>query len=98
MQGLVVIHSKPGCPHCDKAAALLDELCVPYTKVMYSPDASDYACRRDAMFAAHGHRSFPNIFVGDMFVGGYSELVKARESGDLERWLAVLGIALDCDF
>ena len=94
----VVLHSKPGCPHCDKAAELLNRLCVSYMKVMYSPDAEDYECRRDTMFDTHGHRSFPNIYVGDMFVGGYTELLKAYESGDLERWLAVIGIALDCDF
>lgn len=70
----VVLHSKPGCKYCDLAETLLNDMQVTWTKVMYDPSDADYVARRDAMFAAHGHRSFPNVFVDGEFVGGYEQL------------------------
>jgi glutaredoxin 3 len=76
----VVLHSKPGCKYCDLAETLLKDMEVAYSKVMYDPADSDYVERRDAMFGAHGHRSFPNVFVNGEFIGGYEQLLSLFES------------------
>jgi len=78
-----VVHSKPGCPNCVRAEALLAAMDLPYTVIKYCPEQPGYAERRDTMFAAHGHRSFPNVYVGGEFVGGYAELVAAAADGRL---------------
>ena len=94
----VIVHCKPGCPSCDKAEELLKDLEVPYTKVMYRPDNPDYTIRRDAMFSAHGHRSFPNIFVGDAFLGGFTDLQDAAATDRLETLLTAAGISVNALF
>lgn len=94
----VTLHCKPGCPHCDRAETLLRDLRVPYDKVVYLPDAPDYAERRDALFDMNGHRSFPNVFVGAAFVGGFKELVQANESMRLDALLEAAGHSLEDAF
>ena len=91
----VVMHSKPGCVYCDKASALLREMGVPFLKKVYQPNAPGYAQVRDALFASNNHNSFPHIYVGDVFVGGFSELQEARASTDLDKWLAAIGIYIE---
>lgn len=76
----VVLHSKPGCKYCDLAETLLRDMDIAYTKVMYDPADADYVQRRNAMFGAHGLRSFPNIFVNGTFLGGYEALLELFES------------------
>lgn len=76
----VVLHSKPGCKYCDLAETLLKNMEVAYVKVMYDPEDADYVVRRDAMFSAHGLRSFPNVFVNGEFIGGYEQLLELFES------------------
>ena len=74
------IHCKPGCKYCDLAEEYLNGIGIPYKKVMYDPSESDYEEKRDSMFAAHGHRSFPNIYVNSAFVGGFDEMKSLFES------------------
>lgn len=90
----VLVHGKPGCKYCDLAEDLLKSIFVPYTKVMYSPDDPEYADRRDFLFDVNNHHSFPHIFVGTKFLGGYTELKKAYENGVLEKLLKDIGIDL----
>jgi len=90
----VIIHTKPGCPSCDKAETLLRDNGIPYTKVKYYPESADYTERRDAMFDLHGHRSFPNIFIGDAFVGGFAELKAMASTNRLEEMLTAAGISV----
>ena len=88
----IIIHCKPGCKYCDLAQDLLDELELPYSKVMYYPDTQGYAEARDQLFACHDHNSFPHIVIGDAFVGGFKELKDARETCRLDQLLAKAGI------
>jgi len=92
---VVTVHSKPGCPHCDVAVALLSDLGVPFQKVMYMPDSSDYERRRDDLFSLYSHRSFPHILVGDTFLGGLRELKAAIASTRLDKLLAESGVYID---
>ena len=94
----VVVHSKPGCVYCDRAEALLRDLNVPYTKVMYLPESDGYAERRDALFVRNAHRSFPHVFVGDVFVGGFKELQASASTNALDKLLNDIGLSIEDTF
>jgi glutaredoxin len=71
-----IIHSKKGCIYCEKAKVELDSLSIQYEEVNYSPEDPDYESRAAALVARTGHKTFPQIFDGQVFLGGYSELKK----------------------
>lgn len=57
------------------------------------PDAADYSAERQKLIDRTGQTTFPWIFVGETFVGGYTELVRAYDTFYLE----TLGIDLSRD-
>ena len=69
----VTILSRPGCPFCVKAKALLQEAGHDYEELMLNRDYSDQSLR-----AITRATSFPQIFVNGELVGG---------ADDLEQWL-----------
>lgn len=71
-----IIHSKKGCIYCEKAKVELDSLSIQYEEVNYDPEDPDYKSRAAALVARTGHKTFPQIFDGQVFLGGYSELKK----------------------
>lgn len=65
-----VVWSKPACPFCDKAIALL-------TKEGYEIEVKKVGegyTREDLLEAVPGARSVPQIFIEEEYVGGYTEL------------------------
>lgn len=67
-----VVWSKPMCPFCDKAIALL-------TNKGYDLEIKKVGegyTKEDLLEAVPGARSVPQIFIEDEYVGGYTELTK----------------------
>ena len=67
-----VVWSKPACPFCDRAVALL-------TKEGYEIEVKKVGegyTREDLLEAVPGARSVPQIFIEDEYVGGYTELAQ----------------------
>jgi glutaredoxin len=90
----IVVYSKPGCPHCEHAAGLLNDIIDRNkTPVVYFPldqerDPSKYILwvnrlREGLRTIAPHHNTFPWIFFGDYFVGGYSDLKNLYIKGEL---------------
>jgi hypothetical protein len=94
----IVIHSKRGCTYCDKAKDLLTALNVPFTMLTLEPDEPDYHNKRDALFNKYNHRGFPLILVGDVFIGGFTELQNAHSTLKLHELAANIGIEIPMDF
>lgn len=63
-----VVHTKGGCTYCEQAKALLKQKGHTYREVFYATDAEFDA------FIAAGYRSFPQIYDGDIHIGGFAEL------------------------
>lgn len=80
----VVIYTLRGCPFCIRAKALLDSKSAPYTEIDVT---ADYA-ERASISTRSGHRTFPQIFIGDAFVGGYDELSSLDRAGRLDPMLS----------
>ena len=94
----ITIYSKPECPYCDKAKLFFDELSLAYDVVMLDPSAADYETRRDQLKTSTGQNTFPFVYIGNAFVGGYTELVRAHRTNKLHELCAAIGIDLEYDF
>lgn len=65
----VAVFTKPGCPFCAKAKALLAEHDTAYTEIVVGKDTTAAALR-----AVSGRTSVPQVFVGGRHIGGSEEL------------------------
>ena len=74
------VFTKPSCPYCVKAKALLSKLDIPYEeyKLSSSMSGSDgkYTVTIDQMFEMIGKqvRTMPQIMNDDKHIGGYTDL------------------------
>lgn len=80
MEKKVVIYSKQPCPYCVRAKAFLKEKGIPFVEI----DLSNNFDEIEALKKRTNHMTMPQIFVDDMFVGGYTELVSKFQSGELK--------------
>ncbi|MDO4231933.1 MAG: glutathione peroxidase [Lautropia sp.] len=70
-QASVAIFTKPGCPFCLKAKALLKERGLSYEEIVLGKDASTVAVR-----AITGRSTVPQVFIGGQHIGGSDDLEK----------------------
>ena len=64
-----VVFSKPGCPHCARAKALLEEHGIVYEEVALGKGITFSTIR-----AVSGRGTAPQVFVGGRHIGGADEL------------------------
>ncbi|MCO5064862.1 MAG: glutaredoxin 3 [Rhizobiaceae bacterium] len=76
----VTIYTRAMCGYCAAAKRLLDRKGVAYTE----HDASFSPALREEMVARSGRRTFPQIFVGDVHVGGCDDLHALEDQGRLD--------------
>jgi glutaredoxin 3 len=76
----VVIYTLRSCPFCIRAKALFDSKAVRYTEIDVTGDYDE----RDRISRQSGHRTFPQIFIGTAFIGGYDELSALDRAGRLD--------------
>ena len=77
----VTIYTRMMCGYCAAAKRLLDKKGVAYTEhdASFSP-----ALRQEMVSRANGRATFPQIFVGDVHVGGSDELHLLESQGKLD--------------
>jgi glutaredoxin 3 len=83
MSGITVYSTDP-CSFCTRVKALLDAHGVPFEEVNLSKDPVG----RVELARRTGMLSFPQVLVGDRAIGGYAELQRAVDSGELDELLA----------
>ena len=81
----VEIYTSPTCGFCHAAKRLLTSKGVTFSEIDVSRDP---ARRREMMQRANGRHTVPQIFVGDMHVGGCDDLYALERSGKLSALLA----------
>ena len=80
----VEIYTTPMCPYCARAKRLLDRKGVAYSEV----DLWQEPGRREEMLKrADGRRTVPQIFIGDLHVGGSDDLHALEQDGKLDQLL-----------
>jgi glutaredoxin len=65
-----VVWSKPACPFCDQAKALLKLKDIAYEEKIIG----DGYMKEDLLEAVPGARSVPQILIDDQLIGGFQEL------------------------
>ena len=81
----VLIYTRPFCPYCSRALALLRSKNVAFTEV---DDAAFNAEKRKEMLArSGGAATYPQIFIGDRHVGGCDDLMAMERDGALDALL-----------
>ena len=78
------IYSSAICPYCVAAKNFLRNKGGEYEEVRIDLDPA----RREEMMARTRRTSVPQIFFGDVHVGGFDDLVAADRSGRLDEILA----------
>lgn len=81
----VVIYTKPGCPYCVRALALLERKGIVPTEIVAS---NDPARKAEMIERSGGRMTFPQIFVDGRHIGGCDDLHALDARGDLDPLLA----------
>lgn len=76
----VTIYSTDYCSYCRAAKRFFDQKGVPYEEIDLSGDDAG----RDALRQRTGRTTVPQIFVGDVHVGGYDDLRALDGRGGLD--------------
>jgi glutaredoxin 3 len=80
----VEIYTTRYCPYCISAKTLLSRKNVQFAEIDVSADVAG----RAAMIArANGRMTVPQIFIGDIHVGGSDELHELERAGKLDALL-----------
>ena len=78
------IYTREFCPYCTRALGLLKQKGVDFTQI----DAGMNAEKKSEMVQrANGGRTFPQVFVGDVHVGGCDDLFAMERAGKLDELL-----------
>ncbi len=77
----VTIYTKPYCPYCVRALSLLEQKGIAFTEI---EAAFDPEKRQEMMRRAGGRATFPQIFVGDLHIGGCDEMMALERAGELD--------------
>ena len=79
----VTMYSTASCPYCQAAERLLQlkGAAVERIRVDLEPE------RRVEMMTRSGRRTVPQIYIGDLHVGGFEELAELERAGRLEALL-----------
>ena len=81
----IVIYTKSTCPFCDAAKALLSTKAAPFEEIGVDGDRSAQAAMA---VKANGRWTVPQIFIGEIHVGGCDELHALEAAGELDGLLA----------
>jgi glutaredoxin 3 len=77
----VTIYTRDWCGYCEAAKRLLDQKGVRYTE--HNATATPEA-RQEMINRANGRMTFPQIFVGEVHVGGCDDLYALDRQGRLD--------------
>lgn len=80
----IKVFTVSGCGFCVRAKSLLDSKGAAYDEVNVSLNAAE----RSRVVAQTGHWTFPQIFLGETFIGGCDELYALDRAGRLDAMLA----------
>ena len=85
MTAQVTVDSTNMCPYCVRAKQLLERKGIEYKEVNLSTEAPEV---RVELMQRTKHRTVPQIFIKDQFIGGFDQLYALEREGKLDELLA----------
>lgn len=82
---VIEIYTKPGCPYCERAKALLRQKNAEFKDIVASNDPE---LRREMNERSNGRNTFPQIFIDGLHIGGSDDLFALEARGGLDPLLA----------
>ncbi|NHK27451.1 glutaredoxin 3 [Parvularcula flava] len=80
----VTIYTKPLCPYCTRAVSLLKKKGAEINDISA---AFDKEKREEMLQRSNGARTYPQIFIGDVHVGGCDDMMALERDGKLDQLL-----------
>ncbi|ENM5734724.1 glutaredoxin 3 [Vibrio mimicus] len=80
----IEIYTKSYCPYCKAAKQTLNSMGLSYREIEVSTSQALF----DEMVNRSQRKTVPQIFVGDVHIGGYDDLVIAIKNGQFKKALA----------
>ncbi|EMB50451.1 glutaredoxin 3 [Vibrio mimicus] len=80
----IEIYTKSYCPYCKAAKQTLNSMGLSYREI----EVSDSQALFNEMLNRSQRKTVPQIFVGDVHIGGYDDLVIAIKNGQFKKTLA----------
>lgn len=81
----ILIYSGHRCAYCNAARRLLDSKGAEYTEINVDEDPE----LRNEMVKRTKRQSVPQIFIGDVHVGGFDDLSELNHEGKLDELLGL---------
>lgn len=85
MSANVVVYTTTVCPYCVRAKQLLQRKNVAYKEINLNTEPSEV---RTELMARTKHRTVPQIFINEQFIGGFDQLYALERTGKLDELLA----------
>ena len=76
----IVMYSSSICPYCLSAKHLLGNLGLNFQEIIIDNSTN---LRNQMLLMSNGKKTVPQIFIGDIHVGGYDDLEIMHNSGEL---------------
>ncbi|ENM5756871.1 TPA: glutaredoxin 3 [Vibrio mimicus] len=80
----IEIYTKSYCPYCKAAKQTLNSMGLSYREIEVSTNQALF----NEMVNRSQRKTVPQIFVGDVHIGGYDDLVIAIKNGQFKKALA----------
>jgi glutaredoxin 3 len=80
----ILIYTTKICPYCIMAKRLLDKKGVSYTEINVDGEPQ----LREEMMQKTNRRTVPQIYIGDVHVGGFDELYALEQQKKLDNLLS----------
>lgn len=79
----IIVYSADWCPFCVRAKQLLESKGLKFEEV----NVDQVPGAREEVVSKTGHKTIPQIFINDKFIGGFSELSSLESKGELDALL-----------
>ncbi|KAJ8904130.1 hypothetical protein NDN08_000657 [Rhodosorus marinus] len=89
----VVVFATTTCPYCAQVKDLFNSLNLPFKSYNLNT-MDDGAYIRQSLLRSTSQRTVPNVFIGGEHVGGCDDTIAALESGNLQKLLSKVGLAI----
>ncbi len=83
----VIIYTVDYCPYCKKAEMLLDGKNIEYKKIDITNNENEYRRKLGEYYDIAGRVTVPQIIIGGRRIGGFDDLQKLDNSGELDKIL-----------